>query len=248
MVLAQQAAAKERDLRRGGRACTSARPRLRGCRSENARLGFARNFRRVAPGPKRWKCAEGFREMPSFTVKSWWVDHLSQGGQQGDSGGSGRENGGGMLRNRDGRPVIFAANEGSPDGGVPDVPAAMVDDGAPSLSVDEIRKAYSDAYEKWWQNRPKQFRTWGPLSNLSGGPACESYALFAADAMRAEVNIPGTGAYAVWNTESPTSTLGKFVETKPNSWWVHSDVRVYATTPSGQPFEIAKFDPWRRLW
>jgi len=90
MLVVLPEAAKERNLRRGGCACASARPRLRpslhGCRSENSRLGFVRNFRKVAPEPERWKCAEGFKEMPSFTAKSWWVDHSSKGG-----GGSGAE-------------------------------------------------------------------------------------------------------------------------------------------------------------
>lgn len=134
------------------------------------------------------------------------------------------------------------------------VPTATVDDGASGLSIDETRKAYSDAYEKWWQNRPEQFRTWGPLSNLANtwdqtAPVCDDYARAAAGAMNAEVKVPGTGAYAVWDNESPTGVLGKFQQTQPDGWlWNHSVVRVYATTPSGQPFEIATFDPWRRLW
>jgi hypothetical protein len=91
------------------------------------------------------------------------------------------------------------------------------------------------------------------LSNLSNtwdqsAPVCDDYARAAAASMNADVKIPGTGAYAVWSNESPTNTLGKFQQTGPDSLWVHSTVQVYATTPSGQPFEIAKFDPWRRLW
>ncbi len=90
MVLGSHEAAKEEGLPRGDRRCSlrarcaSSRPRPRCCRSENSRLGLATNFRRLAPRPKLCKPAEGIREMPWFTVKSWWGDQTQQGGGFGD--------------------------------------------------------------------------------------------------------------------------------------------------------------------
>jgi len=79
MVLAQQEATKERASTANARRCASSRPRPRCCRFENSRLGLATNFQQVAPRPKRCKPAEGIREMPWFTVESWWSDQTQQG-------------------------------------------------------------------------------------------------------------------------------------------------------------------------
>jgi hypothetical protein len=84
MVLAQQQAAKERNLRRGDRACASTRPQMKCCRSADSRLGLTTNFGRLTSRPRRCKLAEGIREMPSFTVESRWTDQTQQGGGNAD--------------------------------------------------------------------------------------------------------------------------------------------------------------------
>ena len=86
MTVILQEAAKERTLSWDARRCSprarcaSTRPRGGCCRFENSRLGLATSFRQVAPRPKRWTCAEGIREMPSFTAESRWGDQTQQGG------------------------------------------------------------------------------------------------------------------------------------------------------------------------
>jgi hypothetical protein len=98
-----------------------------------------------------------------------------------------------------------------------------------------------------------RFGHWGPVSNwLSAfgdetAPVSSDYAEAAAAAMNQSVNIDGTGAYAVWNFQTPTSTLGKFDSPWDAPFDSHSTVHVYEQTDSG-PELVAQYDPWWRPW
>jgi RHS repeat-associated protein len=112
----------------------------------------------------------------------------------------------------------------------------------------EVKDAYTKAYQEWWKNRPEQFRTWGPFSNAIGWwtskdkPVCIDYAEAAAKYMNGKVSIPGTGAYAVWNTERNTDSLGRFERTAPAG--SHANIRVFMTASDGRAQQVTWFDPW----
>jgi hypothetical protein len=117
----------------------------------------------------------------------------------------------------------------------------------------EVQAAYDAAYKQWWSNRPSQFRTWGPFSNWasffgSDSPVCSDYAEAAADSMNENVDIPGTGAYSVWDHWKPTNQLGVFDQSGDMSWAPHNTVQVFMTSPSGTPEQVSEYDPWWRLW
>jgi hypothetical protein len=83
---AQHQAAKKANLRLGY-VCAD-RTRETPSHPKKSRLGFTTNFRCRSPGPTRRKTANHIRKCASFTTKSWWTDHQSQGGTVEASQGS----------------------------------------------------------------------------------------------------------------------------------------------------------------
>lgn len=66
--------------------------------------------------------------------------------------------------------------------------------------------------------------------------------------MNDAVDIPGTGAYPVWEFEQSTGNLGKFKQVEPIDWFnAYSTVQVYWTNSDGSVEQIEEFDPWWRL-
>ena len=118
-----------------------------------------------------------------------------------------------------------------------------------------LQKAFDQAYEQWWQQRPAPYDRWGPLNNLlsllgdTDAPVCINYARAAAAAMNSIVNSDSAAAFAVWEFQQPTNLFGKVEDSETPSWLnAHATVQVWQLNPD-QSFElIREYDPWWRIW
>jgi hypothetical protein len=66
--------------------------------------------------------------------------------------------------------------------------------------------------------------------------------------MNRSVDIPGTGAFAVWEFQRSTGVLGQFEVFQDVGWFnAHARVEVYWTQANGSIERIGTYDPWWRV-
>ena len=108
---------------------------------------------------------------------------------------------------------------------------------------EEALRPIREAYDNWWDNRPREFRPWGPVSNArrffgdSSAPVCQQYAEAAAEGINDRVGYGAAEPRWSWD-------VGKGLDNPMPVGAAHENVRVRG--PDGS--EIGTFDPWWRLW
>jgi hypothetical protein len=152
-------------------------------------------------------------------------------------------------------PILFGGGDPNVYAYVGADPVNWVDLTGLDPSNPDVGDAYRDAYENWWDQRPPEFRLWGPFSNIlhalgdTSALLCDDYAEAAAAHINANVDIPGTGAYAVWSFQGPSDQLGEFIDlNRPSFFDAHATVQVYQTGADGKPELVDEYDPWFRPW
>jgi RHS repeat-associated protein len=103
----------------------------------------------------------------------------------------------------------------------------------------DLLEELDDAYDEWWESRPAEFRMWGPISNICGGPVCSDYAGALAAYLTVRVPSPWVYARAVWKWEERGERV---------NWMnAHSYVRATISDPVVSPIDTT-YDPWWRLF
>jgi hypothetical protein len=129
----------------------------------------------------------------------------------------------------------------------------------PPSTREEAVAVAGDAYDRWWNARPRELRIWGPLSNVKyvfsgNGAVCIDFATACAsglndDASFREAGLFAEGTWQYWREAGYTGNDFRVPAPPPPRFSAHADVWIYwAPVEGGPPEHIETFDPWWRLW